>query len=147
MDPDANFFPCLFCIIDLAFTQSGPGCEFFSVWRAVAVPSRAVDFFARPGTRAASSIAASSNASQVTAISYLAAPHSCCPEKASSASLLLQQCFLVDGGVWGGSFCAIESVAIGSGRRCMEGRCSRWSPSRLRSAADGGAWRARGFCR
>ena len=50
----------VFCIIDLAFTQSRPGCEFFSVWRAVAVPSHTVDFFARPGTLAASCIAVSS---------------------------------------------------------------------------------------
>jgi len=53
----------VFCIIDLAFTQSRPGCEFFSVWRAVAVPSRAVDFFARLDTRAASYIVANSIAS------------------------------------------------------------------------------------
>jgi len=58
----------------------------FSVWRTVAVPSRAVDFFARPGTRAASSIA---NHSPIRSA--------------------------VDGGAWGGSFCAMESVAIDSG--------------------------------
>jgi len=39
----------------------------------------------------------------------------------------------------------MESVAIGSERRRVEGRCSRWSLWRLRSAADGGVWRAEGF--
>ena len=46
-----------------------------------------------------------------------------------------------------GVFCVMESVTIGSGRRRVEGRCLRWSPSRLRSAADGGVWRVWGFCR
>ena len=105
-----------FYIIDLAFKQSGPGCEFFSVWCAVAVPSRVVDFFARPGTHAASCITTSCIAA-------------------------------VDGGAWGASFCAMESVTISSERRRVEGRCLRWSLSRLRSAADGGAWRAGGCCR
>ena len=100
-----------FYIIDLAFKQSGPGCEFFSVWCAVAVSSRVVDFFARPGTHAASCITTSCIAA-------------------------------VDGGAWGASFCAMESVTISSERRRVEGRCLRWSLSRLRSAADGGAWRA-----
>ena len=94
-----------FCIIDLTFTQSGPGCEFFPMWRTVAVPSCAVDFFARR----------------------------CCSRSA------------VDGGAWGGSFCAMELIAIGNGRRRVEARFSRWSPSRLRSAADGSAWRPEGF--
>jgi hypothetical protein len=40
------------------------------VWRAVAVPSHAVDFFARLGTRATSCIAASYITNQVAAISY-----------------------------------------------------------------------------
>jgi len=39
----------------------------------------------------------------------------------------------------------MESVAIGSGQRRVEGRCSGWSPWRLRSTAVGGAWRAGGF--
>jgi hypothetical protein len=30
----------------------------------------------------------------------------------------------------------MESVAIGSERRCVEGRCLRWSPWQLRSAVD-----------
>jgi len=51
----------------------------------------------------------------------------------------------VDDDAWGGSFCAMESVAIGSGRRRVEGRCSRWSPSRLRSVAGDSTWRAGRF--
>ena len=93
-----------FCIIDLAFTQSGFGCDFFFPCGMRIFPTRSTSsraqvpvpplyrrrFYRQSGRR-----------------------HFC--------------------GVWGGSFCAMESVVIGSVRRRVEGRCSRRSPSRLQS--------------
>ena len=89
----------------------------FPVWRAVAVPSRTVDFFARPGTHAASCIAVSCIANQVAAIFHPAAPHSCCPGKASSASLLPRE-----------RRCCCSVADHRYDRCCLGGfDCNRWS--------------------